>query len=62
MSLTDSPTVSFNDLMAIVAAYFDINTSSEEREAETAAPYISRSFLRIKPNRCYFIRFFWIVY
>ena len=30
--------------MAIVAAYFDINTDSAEREAETAPQYISRSF------------------
>ena len=31
LSLTDPPTVSFNDLLAIVAAYVDINTGSAEK-------------------------------
>ena len=44
LSLTDSPSVSVNDLMATVATYFDINTGSAEREAEAAAQSISRSF------------------
>ena len=43
LSLTDSPSVSFNDLMATAAAYFDINTGSTEREAEITAQSISRS-------------------
>ena len=44
LSLADSPSVSVNDLMTTVAAYFDINTGSAEREAEAAAQSISRSF------------------
>ena len=44
LSLTDSPSVTFNDLLATVAAYFDINTGSAEREAEAAAQSLSRSF------------------
>ena len=47
LSLTDSPYVSFNDLLATVAAYFDINTGSTEREAEAAAQSISRLFFRV---------------
>ena len=47
LSLTDSPSVSFNDLLATVAAYFDINTGYAEREAEAAAQSISRSFFRV---------------
>ena len=47
LSLTDSPSVSFNDLMATVAAYFDINAGSAEREAEAATQTISRSFFRV---------------
>jgi len=47
LSLTDSPSVSFNDLFDTVAAYFDINTGSAEREAEAAAQSISRSFFRV---------------
>ena len=47
LSLTDSPSVSFNDLLATVGAYFDINTESVEREAEAAAQSISRSFFRV---------------
>ena len=46
LSLTDSPSVSFNDIMATVAAHFDINTGSAEREAETAAHSISCSFFK----------------
>ena len=44
LSLADSPSVSVNDLIATVAAYFDINTGSLEREAEAAAQSISRFF------------------
>ena len=44
LSLTDSPSVFVNDLMAIVAVYLDINTGSAEREAEAATNSISRSF------------------
>ena len=47
LSLTDSPSVSFNDLLDTVAAYFEINTGSAEREAEAAAQAISRSFFRV---------------
>ena len=47
LSLTDSPSVFFNDLLATVAAYFDINTGSAEREAEAAAQSISRLFFRV---------------
>ena len=36
-SLTDFPSVFFNDLLAIVAAYFDVYTESAEREGEAAA-------------------------
>ena len=43
LSLTNSPSVSVNDLMATVAAYFDINSGSAEREAEAAAKSIFRS-------------------
>ena len=44
LSLTDSPSVSVNDIMAIVAVYFDINSGFAEREAEAVAKSISRSF------------------
>ena len=44
LSITDFPPVSFNDLLATVAAYFDINTESAEKDAEAAAQSISRSF------------------
>ena len=47
LSLIDSPTVSLNDLMATVAACFDINTGSAEYEVEIAAPSISCSFLQV---------------
>ena len=47
LSLADSPSVSVNDLMATVAAYFDVNTGSAEREAEAAAQSISRSFFHV---------------
>ena len=42
LSLTNSPSVSVNDLMATVAAYFDISMGSAEREVEAAAKSISR--------------------
>ena len=41
LSLSDSPSVSFNDLMTTIASYFDINTGSAEKEAEAAAQSIS---------------------
>ena len=47
LSLTDSPSVSFNDLLDTVAAYFDINTGSAGGEAEVAAQSISRYFFRV---------------
>ena len=47
LSLIDSPTVSLNDLMATVAACFDINTGSAEWEVKIAAPSISCSFLQV---------------
>ena len=55
LSLTDSPSVSFNDLLATVAAYFDIITGSAEKEAEAAAQSTSLSFLfpRFNSHRCY---------
>ena len=46
-SLTDFPSVFFNDLLAIVAAYFDIYTESAEREGEAAAQSISGSFFHV---------------
>ena len=48
LSLTDSPFISFTDIMATVAAYFDINMGSAERETKTAAQSISRSFFKYK--------------
>ena len=55
LSLTDSPSASFNDLLATVAAYFDIITGSAEKEAEAAAQSTSLSFLfpRFNSHRCY---------
>jgi len=47
LSFSDSSSVSFNDLISIVASYFDINTGSAEREAESAAQSISRSFFQV---------------
>ena len=47
LSLTDSSSVFCNDLLATIAAYFEINTGSAEREAEAAAQSISRSFFRV---------------
>ena len=46
MALSDSTSVYFNDIINIVASYFNINTSSAEREAETASQSISRSFFQ----------------
>ena len=46
-SLTDSLSVSSNDLLATVVAYFDINTWSTERKTKSAAQSISRSFFRV---------------
>jgi len=47
LSLSDSPPVSFNDLIATVASYFDINTGSAEMETETATQSIFRSFFHV---------------
>ena len=47
LSLTDSPSVEINDLLSTVASYFTVNTGSTEREVNTAAPSIYRSFLRV---------------
>ena len=44
LSLSDSPSVSFNDLTTTIASYFDINTGSAEKEAEAAAQSISWFF------------------
>ena len=44
LSLTDPPSVSSNNLLVTVAACFDINTESAEKDAEAAAQSISRSF------------------
>ena len=47
LSLADSPSVGLNDLLSTVASYFSINTRFAEREADTAARSISRSFFRV---------------
>ena len=36
MNFSDTPSVSFSDLMSTVASNFGLNTGSAEREAETA--------------------------
>ena len=55
LSLTDSPSAFFNDLLATIAAYFDIITGSAEKEAEASAQSISLYFLfpRFNSHRCY---------
>ena len=35
ISLTDTPYLSFSDIMTTIASYFSLNTGSAEREAET---------------------------
>ena len=47
MSLSDYPSVFFNDLMTTVASSIDINTGFAEREAETVAQSISCSFFHV---------------
>ena len=47
LSLFGSISVSFNDLMTIVASYFDINAASAKREIETAAQSNSRSLFDV---------------
>ena len=47
LSLFGSISVSFNDLMTIVASYFDINAASAKRETETAAQSNSRSLFDV---------------
>ena len=60
LSLSDSPSVSFNDIMATVASYFDINTGSTERETETTVQSISCYFFSgFESDRCHFFRIFW---
>ena len=46
MNLSDNPSVSFSDLMSIVASHFGLNTGSAEREAATTVISIhNTSFL-----------------
>ena len=47
MSLSDYPSVFFNDLMTTVASSIDINTGFAEREAETVAQSIFCSFFHV---------------
>ena len=44
MTLSDTPSISFSDLMSTVASYFGLNTGSTEREAETADINIRNDF------------------
>ena len=44
LSLADSPFVELNDLLSTIASYFSISTGSDERDTDTAAQSISRSF------------------
>lgn len=39
-SFTDTPSVSFSDLITAVALYFSLNTGSAEREAKVVVTYI----------------------
>ena len=47
LPLAVSPSVELNDLISTVASYFSFSTGSAERDADTAAQSISRSFFRI---------------
>ena len=47
LSLSNSLFVFFNDLMIAVVSYFDINSGSPKREAESAAQIIFRSFFHV---------------
>ena len=40
LTLSNSPSISFSDLTATVASYFDMNTGSAEYESEQAVDYI----------------------
>ena len=44
ISLIDTPSVSFSDLMSTVASYFSLNTGSAEREAEAAVICLRSAF------------------
>ena len=47
LSLVDSPSIKFNKLLFTIASYFSISTGFTERDADTAAQSISRSFFLI---------------
>ena len=47
LSLSDSPSVSFSDLTATVASYFDTNTGSTERRAERIVESIYHDFFHV---------------
>ena len=47
ISLINTPSVSFSDLMTTVASYFPLNTGSAEREAEAAVICIRSAFFRV---------------
>ena len=44
MNLSDTPSVSFSDLMSTVVSYFGFNTGSAEREAKTTTISIRNAF------------------
>ena len=44
MNLSDTPSMSFSDLMSTIASYFGLNTEFTEREAETAGINIRNAF------------------
>ena len=44
MNLSDTPSVSFSDLMSTVVSYFGFNTGSAEREAKTTTISIRNTF------------------
>ena len=47
LPLANSTSVELNDLLSTVASYFSIRTGSAERDADTAAQSLSRSFFLI---------------
>ena len=47
MTLSDTPSVSFSDLVSTVASYFSLNTGSTEREVETASINIRNAFFLV---------------
>ena len=52
LTLSDIPSVSYSNLMTIVASYFSMNMGSAEREMEELLLLFARRFLPLKTAVC----------